>query len=57
MRSKNVYIQEVKPIKINIATIFTINEDPSFSVWKQTFFDPVVQWTFYYPSGKTRISI
>ena len=28
MRSKKVYFQEVKPIKINIATVFTINEDP-----------------------------
>ena len=57
MRSKKVYFQEVKPIKINIATVFTINQDPFFSVCKQKFFDPAVHWTVYYSSGKTRISI
>ena len=27
MRSKKVYFQEIKPININIATVFTINQD------------------------------
>ena len=57
MRSKKVYFQEAKPIKINIATIFTINQNPFFSVCKQNFFDPVVHWTVYYSSDKTRTSI
>ena len=32
MRSKKVYFQEVKPMKINIATVATINQD-SFLVF------------------------